>query len=145
MFSTTKAAEVPGYSLLTAGLEFGWDYVECKLFQPWFHIECRFHDNEKDEYYSKVLLVRYVDQVLSLDAAPLITITDISFVTPPSLNNQGCWIMEKLKEIWIGNEPGIEHIQEGNIFIMQNNNRYVQSALSTPENQLLEIEKVFSI
>ena len=145
MFSTTKQGEIPGYSLMTGGNEFGWNFVQCKIFEPWFHIECRILDDTEDEYYSKVFFIRYVDDVMSIANETLMTITDISLISPPRMNNQGCWKMDKLKEIWVGYEPNIEGIQESTIFVLENNKRYIQSALSTSEKKLLRKQKIFSI
>jgi len=143
MFSTISDAEIPGYSMITEGHEQGWEFVQCKIFEPWFHVECQIHEAENN--FTRVFFIRYVDHIIRIVREPSMTIKEISLVSPAYINKQDGWKMEKLKEIWVGYEPGLDNEQEANIFVLQNENRYVYSALSTSEKKLLKKVQIFSV
>ena len=61
------------------------------------------------------------------------------------MNGGESWEMAPLAEIWLGSEPGISHYQEAFIFILSNGTYHVDSSLKTKKEDLVGMNKIFSI
>ncbi|TCV79010.1 hypothetical protein EDC63_13813 [Sulfurirhabdus autotrophica] len=136
MFETTTAAEIPLPRAFGEDLRY-WRYVSRNLHAPWFHVE--FQIKIEDDYFSNMIFLEHVDQLIQLQQDEEIVIIQIDLVSPSHLNQQGCWRMEPLSKILIGNKPDVGH--DVKIFILRSGIRYVESGIS--EDALHSIRQLF--
>lgn len=144
MFETHDSSEVHIPSELTVNGMRIWNSVHTRLHVPWLHVVYA-SKNSDGFLLSQIAFLTYVDQLIQLDHQSDIKIIAVNLVSPEHLNNKGCWEMEPLEEIWIGFEPDIEHLQESEVFVLKNGNRYTYSPLSTEDEDLLEKRLIFRI
>ena len=144
MFETSISSEIDmPIELSTAGIQV-WDCMYTRLHVPWLHVVYVIQDS--GEYVcGRILFLSQVDQLLQLSQESDIKIMEVNLVSPKHLNNKHRWEMEPLQEIWLGIEPGLEHKQLTEIYVLSNGDRYTDSPLSTLEEELLEKNIIFTI
>ena len=142
MFSTYESAALQVLPIFDYGDERWWAYVHVPLFSVYFHVVVEF-DGEEDDRLSKTVLYDQVSQVLRTHEESDIDITEVQVVLPFHMTEQERWSMEPLAEILVGLEPGLEHEQRAIVYVLENGRRLVDSALSTLEEELLNLTSVF--
>lgn len=146
MFETHDEAEVPIPPVFgDPGLRM-WSYVKCRLHVPWFHVVCRFtyEDKADEEAHAlrEMMFLTQVEQLLQLqEGGPRIQIEEIDLMTPGHMNGTDRWKLEPLAEVWEGIEPETDG-QRTLVYVLDNGTRYVDSALDTPESELIDKHRV---
>lgn len=142
MFETVDNAEVSIPAELKDFDERAWWYVTYRLHMRWFHVTCEF--NYKDGQATHMLFLTQLEHLLDIEKEKSIKILQIDLVTPGHMNDGERWQMEPLSEIWIGYEPDTEHRQEAQIYVVADGSHYIDSALETNEEELLDKRKIFA-
>ena len=141
MFETHGSAEVSTpIDLSDEGVR-TWSYINKQLQLPWFHVLYTYEDSDLNQ----IVFLSDIDQLLYLKEKTKAKILEVNLVSPDHVNNKGSWAMDALKEVWRGKEPGPEHVQFSEIFVLSNGFRYTHSLLDTSENDLLSKEIIFSL
>lgn len=137
MFETSISAEISCPPIFGLDLRL-WSYVHLSLHIPWFHVEYEICDIN-DQYLRQILFLSDIEQLLNLQEEQGSMIVQVDLVSPACVNQQGCWKMEPLCEIWTGVEP--KSGQESTVFVVKSGARYVDSNLS--ESDLGAFQCVF--
>lgn len=104
------------------------------------------YDGEEDgDRLCKTLLYHDAGQVVGTANEDGVTVVEVQVVLPDHKTRKGHWTMEQLAELWVGLEPGIDHEQNALVYVLENGTRIVDSALSTPEEDLEQLQKWFQI
>ena len=144
MFETVNSAEVimpPELGLLDEKV---WWYTKLRLHTHWFYVVCEYLDITGDKY-SEMYLISQHYQLRDLQESHDHTIRQMYIVTPGYMNGSNKWKMEEMSEILVGIEPENINDQEAYIYVLGNGDRYVDSLLSTGENDLLYIKRFIAL
>lgn len=143
MFETIDEAEVKIPDPLKAPGERAWWFVKNSLHMRWFHLVCE--STYKDDYRSSnMFFLTQIDHLLDVVEDKTVKILQVDLVTPKHMNEGERWKMEPLSEIWVGYEPECEHQQEAHIYVTSDGTRYLDSALSEREEELLNKKLIFT-
>lgn len=144
MFETVTAAEIIIPDELKDHGEQAWWYVRNRLHMRWFHATCAFsYGNDQKDVH--MLFLTQIDHLLEVKNEETITILEVDLVSPRHMNNGERWNMEPLSEILVGYEPDTEYQQDAHIFVLSDGTRYVDSGLSTKEDDLLNKKTIFTV
>ena len=133
MFETIDAAEmnIP-LGLMEKGQHL-WQFVTLRLHVPWFYILYQ-TEYEGENSSSDFVFVTKEEQILEMLKIERCKIIDIYLVSPSHLNENNCWKMEKLKEIWTATLSKQNQNEEGKIYVLQDGREYTYS-LTTLNNE----------
>ncbi len=145
MFSTFESGQITIPPIFDYQDEKWWSYVHVPLFTPYFHMVIEYDGEEEGDRVTKTLLYHDASQVVGTADEDGVDIVEVQVVLPDHKNNKGHWTMEQLAEIWVGLEPGIEHQQTARVYVLEDGKRIVDSALSTPESDLAQLQLWFQI
>ncbi|VAW82623.1 hypothetical protein MNBD_GAMMA12-573 [hydrothermal vent metagenome] len=144
MFVTLESSEVfvpPGLKIPN---EKTWWYTKMRLHIRWFYITGE-HADDEGYISSEMYLMSQVNQLLELHMSKNITIRQIYLVSPSYTNSSGVWEMDEFSEILVGTEPNSKNDQEAYIFVLKNGTRYVDSLLSTKEQDIQDIKQLVTL
>lgn len=139
MFETHDIAEVPIHSLIADDGARLWQYVALRIHIPWFHVVY----TETEAETSGMIFLSNTEQLLDLQQQIGIKIKQVDLVSPGYINGSTNWKMEPLKEIWEGLELGLSNEQKLLLYVLNNGNRYVNSAVGSTESDLTNRQLVF--
>ena len=145
MFETHDGAEIPVPPVFgEPGLRL-WSYVRSRLHVPWLHVVYSLSYEEEGERYSlrEMMFLTQVGQLQQLQETGA-QIVAIDLMSPGHLNGTDGWKLEALAEIWEGAVPKTEG-QVAQVYVLKNGTRYVDSALDTPESELLNKRCVWQL
>jgi len=115
-----------------------WSHVSKRLHTPWLYIICCPSGKEVDQA-PKILFLSNAMDLLVIQKDTSSTISEAYAVLPGYLNGSDSWKMSLLDHILIGNEPIADLEQHAYIYVLKNKQRFVDSALSTKEDDLKSI------
>lgn len=142
MFETHTNAKVVIPEELEEQEEQAWWYVKLSMHIPWFYVTCDFKYG-KHEVLTQMLLITQVEHLIEVSQSRALTIKCVDLVIPERMNGGKGWKMGALSEIWVGREPGIDHYQEAYVFVLDDGNDYVYSALDTDKRNLIGLVKIY--
>lgn len=143
MFTTFESAAIAIPPIFDYEDERWWAYVHVPLFTPYFHMVIEYPDEDGESSWAKTLLYQDAEQVVRTADASDVTVLDIQIVLPNHEDGKGRWRMEPLAEALIGLEPDLEHKQAAYVYVLEDGTRIVESAISTPEKDLLNLQTRF--
>lgn len=140
MFQTFANAELtkPPLPEIAGGESKFWGYVIHPLELPWFHVTLGFGADRR------VLLSAHVSDWTAIPTMPVgdtMRLIDVRLVTPAKTNGSSDWKMERLLEVWQGNEPASEH--PAWIFVVEGGRRYVQAERHTHEPLITNLIEIY--
>jgi hypothetical protein len=141
MFTTYDAAEVTMPHAFRIEGSRDWMFVEKSTSSRWFLI--RYETSKGRRRKVTDLFVSNPQDIVQIAELENSQILEVQIVTPGQLNNQGRWVMEPLKEIWLGLEPDIDHHQTATLFVTESGTRYTDSWLSTPPDALSDLKLLY--
>jgi len=112
-----------------------WGHVSIRLHTLWMYVICKPVDQEMDQA-AKIFLISGISDLLAIQEDSSSTISEAYVISPNHLNSSGVWKMNLLDHVLIGNEPIDDFEQHAYIYVLQNEQRLVDSALSTKEDDL---------
>ena len=136
MFHTFDHAEIqfpPEVS--QKGLK-NWWFVEYNLFLPWYHVTYETHFEGEDTPWRLVRCFMDLEHFKEFAKSKDVKIIEPCIVTPEHMNGSNQWLMEPIKEIWIGNNPEFED-DYIHTFVLRNGKKYHDSYEDIPEEKLL--------
>lgn len=120
-----------------------WPYILSSFNSYWFFVVYSTKSLDIGSL-NNFLFVRKIDELLSLINSGQINATEIYLIFPDQLNSKKTWEMELIKEIFCAQEPGLEFEQDAYIFVLENDDRYIDSAISTVEEKLINKKSIYS-
>ena len=138
MFSTFESAKVDIPPIFDYQDERWWAYVNVQLFTTYFHMVIEYEGSDGDRV-SNTILYHDVGQVISTAEEEGVLVKEIQAVLPFHKSEKPHWTMEPVSEILGGLEPGLDHEQLALIIVLKNGKRIVESALDTPEEELVRL------
>ena len=145
MFSTFDSGEISIPPIFDYCNEKWWAYVHVPLFTPYFHMVIEFAGEEEGDRVSKTVLYHNAGQVVDTANEEDVTVVEVQVVLPNHKTKEGRWTMEQLAELLVGLEPGLDHEQTALVYVLENGARIVDSALSTPEEDLEQLQTWFQM
>jgi len=142
MFETHDSTEMPIPEAFKEPGERAWACINFRLHMHWFYVAYSLHSLNEGNLHTIGFFI-HPEQIIDLKNSQGIKITEANIVTPGHLNKKERWDMEPLAEIWRAMEPDTEHPQYAYIFILNNGNKYVDSAPITPEEELIDPKLIF--
>lgn len=115
--------------------------VSLQFHRPWFHVEYQIISSEKYEPYRVVFLSCHED-LLNLIEQENVKIKNIAIVTPAHINQGHGWKMEKLVEIQKGYEQAHDNKQEVIIYVVENDQCYIDSSFLERNNKVESIDLI---
>jgi len=115
-----------------------WSHVSKRLHTLWLYVICNPASKEVDQA-PKILCISNAMDLLVIQKDMSSTISEAYTVSPNYLNDSDTWKMNLLDHILIGNEPIAHFEQHAYIYVLKNEQRLVDSALSTKEGDLENI------
>jgi len=116
-----------------------WSYALLRLHVPWFYMIYK-TDIDEDGYKRDIALLSNISDLIDANNHD-IQIDKVYLMSPAHLNKSDDWMMEPIKEILSGTVP--KHNQIGNVFILENGNRYVDATTINKEEELINIRSIF--
>jgi len=140
MFETNDMAKMNNPLALLGDESYLWSHVSLRIHVPWFYVifSMIYEDGSKK---SDILFVSNIRDLVSMNNEAFIQIEQIYLVSPAHLNNTEKWMMEPIREIMVGLEP--KHDQLAHVYIVENGNRYLDSALGSQEKELRDVKTVY--
>ena len=141
MFETNNTSRMHNPLSLLGDANHLWAHVSLRIHVPWFYVvfSMSYEDGSRK---SDILFVSNIDDVIGMNHEPLIQLEEVYLVSPGHLNKSSKWLMEPLGKLLVGLEP--EHDQYAHIYVVENGNRYLDSALGSKEEELRGINTLFS-
>ncbi len=121
-----------------------WERFSTRLSEPWLYVICLPADKEMDQL-EKILFISDIVDFLALQKDTSATISEAYVISPNHLNGSDAWKMNLLDHVLVGNEPIADFEQHAYIYVLKNEQRLVDSALSTKEDGLKDIRLLCQI
>ena len=119
-----------------------WASVFTRTQTPWLHVAYKTLGMSEDSV-TVIIFLRHPEQLAEMKEYKRVEIIEVNLVSPAYLNGFDRWGMEELDEILEADEPATGHRQVAHIFVLTGGKRYVDSALDTNENKLLNPRSLF--
>lgn len=143
MFETVESAEISIPPIFgNEGARF-WAYVRLRLHMPWFYATYEF-EFEDGKTLRHMLFLSKVEHLQQMVQDQDIEISEVHIVLPGHMSGKRKWTMELLAEVWEGIEPETEG-RPAYVYVTGDRSRYVDSALSTKEADLLNKELIYAL
>lgn len=142
MFETHESGKINIPFSLKEKDEYAWRYVYSFLHSYWFYVVKKPKYLVDGEQPSRIIFLSYLQDLKDLIATSDWILQEVQLVSPPSMNRTNNWKMEIIKEILEGRESREEYEQYGNIFVMENGYRYINS-VNNIESELVNLEKIY--
>lgn len=142
MFETHESAKINFPLGLEEKDQYAWRYTYARIHVYWFYVEKKLKTQSDEDIDSRIIFLSYLQDLKDLIATNDWILQEVHLVSPPYMNGTSTWKMELIKEILEGRESLEEHEQYGNIFVMENGNRYV-SSINNNESELVNLKKIF--
>ena len=109
-----------------------WKCIRKHMFTCWFQVTYRVAGEDMHEIY----FMHSVMDVLSFTKLEDVKIIEVYVISPDYLNGSQGWKMERLREILVAEEPLVDG-QPAYVYVVDQNTRYVDSEIQTPEKYLI--------
>lgn len=141
MFQTSKSAEVHVPKPLAAGGERLWSWITLPIHIPIFLVSLRMRTEAG--MVDRMLIVGTLEQLTKLtDLFVLSQLLSVKLISPKWLNGEGDWQMDGLREVLQGKCPDGGATM---VYVLENGKRYVDTEFGISENELVNIETIFSL
>ncbi len=131
-------------SALAGKGEHVWTYVNLTHESVWF---CASYIVRKSDAcaWPETVLLSSAEQVTDVcrNFRELIEVTRLMLVSPSRMNKSDDWLMEPLREIWCGRDPG--HGDKVFVYTLADGRQYVDSIRPVECSELLDLECIVSI
>ena len=121
-----------------------WGHVSKRSHTLWLYVICKPADKEVDQA-PVIFFTSNIFDLLVLQGDSSSTIFEAYVISPSYLNGSDIWKMDLLDQVLVGNEPIADTEQHAYIYVLKNEQRLVDSALSTKEGDLENIQLLCQI
>lgn len=111
-----------------------WNTIKLSFDKYWFIVEVI--SNSNDGLLKNSFMVADVEKLLDFKHKQNFEIHNLYLVHSGWFDNKEGWKIEELSEVWKSMEPNPNYEQISYIFILKNQSRYIDSSISTPEEEL---------
>jgi hypothetical protein len=136
MFETHRESEIflPKIFGEDEGIQ-TWGHVSKRLHTLWLYVICKPADKTMD-HAAKIFLISGIVDLLAIQKDTSATIYEAYVISPNYLNGSNSWKMDLLDHVLVGNEPITDFEQHAYIYVLKNEQRLVDSALRSKEDDL---------
>ena len=140
MFQTLAVAALTGplFSDPAGVGTLSWSYVVHPFDLPWFHVTLGFGVDRRVIFSGHVS--DWTDLPTQTQGKDL-RLIDVRLVSPSRINGSTDWKMERLVEVWQGDEPASG--RPAWVFIVEGGKRYVQAERASPEASLINLVQIY--
>lgn len=121
-----------------------WGHVSTRLHTLWLYVICLPADKEMIPL-PRILFISDIVDLLALQKDTSTIISEAYVISPSYLNGSDVWKMNLLDHVLVGNEPIADIEQHAYIYVLKNEQRLVESNLSTKEDDLENIQLLCQI
>lgn len=141
MFITVDDANMKLPLPIAAQGEYYWSSVQMMLRAAWFLVDYAISGDETGHQRRATILVAGSKDVVAI--GKMVSVVQVAIVTPAWMNHSDGWKMDSLKEMWVGSEPDAKARDTATVCLTVNGVRHVMSALHTPDDELVNLRRVF--